>query len=299
MKIINLNTPEIPCPGSHHHTSTKFCKSFTYLGYEFIELNTLENIEQYNSDENIVLLSNHFVSIKNENYVYEIGKKLPNCVFIAWHFNHEKHLRDNMPFQKYIITGEYNRATPTWSPGHIDAYNFSQSCPNWIPFEFLSSLNPSDVGTLERFPIFDSCYIGAAYKVNWITRLYNCRYFISGLSSDFLPEEERVKIYLSSRVCLGFHSDGNIANSCITERVFEGLAFGCAVVSDNPAVVEATNGIVKYVSSFDELIQQLEFFRDDTNFYKHQELGYEFIRAQGTYYHLASKFISKIKEIYN
>lgn len=297
MKIININTQEIPCPGSHYWTANKFCDGFVKNGFDFLEINTLENIEQYNTSDNIFLLSNHFVGMNNQRFVYEIGSKLENCYFICWHFNFEKDLLSNMPFKKYIITGEYYRNPPTSSQYHIDAYNFSNKSNDWIPFKFSSSLHPDEVGSFKKDIIYDSSFIGAPYKQNWATRLNNCFNYTSDSYKRFLSESERVDAYLKSRVCLGFHSDGNIQNSCIVERVFEGMAYGCAVVTDNKSAEDITGGIVKYVESFEELNSYIGKCNNDHEFFSDiQKRGYEWIKKEGTYYHLAKEFIDKIKK---
>lgn len=299
MKIINLNTPEIPCPGSHHYTSTKFCNGFIQNGYDFIELTSLNNIEEYNSDENIFLLSNHFTTIGDINAVYDIGRKLDKAYFICWHFNFEKKMIENMPFKKYLITGEYYRNEPRSSQQHIDAYKFSMNCKEWLPFVFSSSTHPDDIGKLEKNITYDSCFIGAPYKTSWVSSLNNCFSYYSNSSDIFLSEEEKVSVYLNSRVCLGFHSDPNIENSCVVERVFEGMSYGCVVLSDNKAAEECTNGIVKYVSTFEEVQNYVNLYKNNPDlFTKIQQDGYDYLKKEGTYFHLAQGFIKKFKEIY-
>jgi spore maturation protein CgeB len=299
-RIINLNTPEFPCPGSHYYTATKFCKGFQQNGLEFIELNSIVDIEKYNSCDNIILLSNHFVSLNNKELVYQIGQKLKKCYFIAWHFNFHTDLREKMPFDKYIITGEFYRNKPKSSEIHLEAYNFSNSCGKWLPFVFSSSMHPDEVGSHTRGYIYDSCFIGHYYKLEWINRLNNCYKFFSDANSNFLTEEERLRVYLDSNVCLGFHNDANISNSCVVERVFEGMSLGCAVISDNMAAQECTDGIVKYVGSFEEVNQYIELYKNDKALLKNtQERGYEYVKNEGTYYHQAKKFLNNFENIYN
>lgn len=296
MRIINLNTPEIPSPGNFNFTAQKFLKGFEYNGFEVLEINSLNNIDIYNDESNYFFLSNHFSGI-NKNIVYEIGKKLEKCTFICFHFNFEKDLRDNMPFSKYIITGEHYQNVPLSSEQHLDAYNFSLNCKEWLPMTFFSSIDPKLVGNIKRIDKYKSMFIGAPYKTNWIHKLSNCFSHIG--QSNFLTEEERINVFLSSRVCLGFHSDANILNGCVTERVFEGLSYGCVVLTDNISAEKMTNGLVKYVSSFDELELNINKFNTDDNlFFETQNRGYEFSKKNGLYFHLANKFIKKIKELY-
>lgn len=298
-RIINLNTPEIPCPGSHYFTTTKLCRGFEQNGLDFIEIKNLQDIEQYNDSENIVLLSDHFIINHNERYVYEMGERLKNNTFLSWHFNMHPHLVSNMPFKKYIFTGEYYRDVPKSSQYHLNAYNVSINSDKWVPFIFSSSLHPDQVGTFNRNDIYDSMFIGAPYKQHWIASLNNYFNYTSDSNARFLSEEERINVFLSSRVCLGFHNDANILNSCVTERVFEGMAYGCAVVSDNKAAEIATNGIVKYVDSLESVVNYIELYKNNKELFENtQRDGYEYIKKQGTYYHLAQNFMNKITELY-
>lgn len=294
MKIININTPEIPSPGNFIFTANKFLKGFEYNGFETLEINSLNNLEQYNHESNYIFLSNH---LTNNDIIYNIAKILPKCAFICFHLNFNKALRNNMPFLKYIITGEYYQTIPTSSDEHLDAYNFNLSCKNFLPMTFSSSADPKMIGKLPRQDTYHSMFVGASYKKDWIDNLKNCFSHIG--TSNFISESDRINAFLISRVCLGFHSDANIMNGCVTERVFEGLSYGCVVVTDNIYATKMTNGIVKYVSSFDELESIIHKANtDDDFFYETQSQGYEFAKKEGLYFHQAQKFIAKIEELY-
>ena len=296
-RIINLNTPEIPCPNSHYFTSTKFCTGFKQNGLEFIELNNLNNIEQYNSEDNIFLISNHLTDI---NIIKFLSEKLENAYFILWHFNslivHK--IINEIPFKKFISTGEYYRKPPNFSKPYLDVYNFNLNCKEWEPFVFSSSLHPDEIGGRQKNIIYDSCFIGYPYKTHIVDSLSNCfKHYSSG---GYLSEDKRIEAYLSSRVCLGFHSDENVANSCVVERVFEGMSYGCAVISDNKSAEECTNGIVKFISSREDVVNYLEFYKNNPEAYiEIQKKGYEYLKIQGTYYHLAKNFLNKFKQLYN
>lgn len=292
-KIFNLNTPEISSPGNFIFTAQKFLNGFKHNNVAVSEINTLDDIEKYNDHQTCIFLSNH--CSKQKKLLFELGSKLSDCVFICFHFNFELDLRSNMPFKKYIITGEFYQKTPLSSTMHIDAHNFTLNCKNWVPFLFASSANPKSVGNLKRKDLYDSVFIGASYKTDWVNKLKKC---FTHISPPFLSENDRVQAYLSSRVCLGFHSDGNILNSCITERILEGLSYGCAVLSDNPSASEFTGGIVEYVSSFTDVLNFIEKCKDDKFFHQKQRDGYKFSKQKGLYYHQAKIFLQKIRELY-
>jgi hypothetical protein len=191
-KIFNLNTKEIPSPGNFIFTAKKFLNGFKYNNIEIGEINTIDGIEEYNNEDTCFFISNHFSSI-DKQIVYEIGEKLKKSTFICFHFNFEKELRYNMPFSKYIITGEHYQIPPQSSLMHIDAYEFSMSCTNWLPLTFSSDLDPNLVGNLQRRDIYDSMFVGAGYKTNWINNLKNG--FFHANQSNFISEQDRIDAF--------------------------------------------------------------------------------------------------------
>ena len=108
-----------------------------------------------------------------------------------------------------------------------------------------------------------------------------------------------MRIFCDSVTCLGFHNDFNIQNSVITERVFEGLSLGNVVVSDNPACVEATDGLVQFVSTFDELLFEVDHWWNDVEKRKErQQLGMKWASNHGTYKHVANRFIETSEKLW-
>ena len=115
-----------------------------------------------------------------------------------------------------------------------------------------------------------------------------------------MEESERVtNAFLSSKICLGFNSDDNIKNGLPTERVFEGIAYGCVVLTDCEMAVEATDNIAVYVSDYDDLEKKVLYYLNNENERKKkQKLGYEFAKNKGTYYNVVKEFLNSIKKLY-
>lgn len=42
----------------------------------------------------------------------------------------------------------------------------------------------------------------------------------------------------------------------VTQRIFEGMAYGCVVISTSPAARDMTNGIVEYVATKEEFMEK-------------------------------------------
>jgi hypothetical protein len=293
--ILLINTRELPCSGTLIYTFKKFCIGFEQNGLNLIEINSLsDGLSKYNNQETIVLLSNVFSNLSGYQSISDL---LPNSNFILFHFTSliTQNLISEIPFKKYILTGEHYLNEPKSSIDHLNVHNFNKNCERWIPFIFASSIHPNDVGKEKNEIIYDSIFIGSKYKQDWVSSLNN---HFNDLS-NYLDESDRIQKYLSSRVCLGFHSDANILNSCITERVFEGMAYGCAVISDNKSAESFTNGIVKYVESLSDVIKYISLYKENVDIYNQvRDNGYEYIKNCGTYYHKAINFMKKFDELY-
>jgi spore maturation protein CgeB len=288
-KYYLMNSPELPVPGTHYYTSNKFSDGFKVHGYDIIEAKTLDSI----TDNSIVLLSSH-------GYMYNINlffsslnylaNKFPNSIYICWFFHKYYSL---IPFKKFILTGEHFHKKPSLEY-HVFAWELQQSVNNYLPLTFSSSLKYEQIGNLPRNEEYNGCFIGTAYKPNWVNQLKNTVY----ITGNNLPEEQRVHIFLSSKIAFGFHADANIENNVIVERVFEGMAFGCAVISDHPAVAEYTDNIVQYASSKEEFLKIYDrLLNDDNERLLLQQRGYEWIKKKGLYSHLAEIFLNKCKEL--
>lgn len=284
-----MNSPELPTPGTHYYTCSKFSKGFEKHGYSVIEANTLDIIE----DGSIVLLSDHGITPNRENglkILNYLAEKYPNTVFICW-FYHQYY--EEIPFKKFIITGEHFHKRPVLD-NHIFCWDLQNRINNYVPLTFSSSLYPEQVESLPRNETINGCFIGTAYKPEWVNDLQNIVY----ISGNNFPENERINVFLSSKIAFGFHADANVLNNVVVERVFEGMAFGCVVISDNPVAAEITDNIVQVCSSKEEfLIIYDRLLNNHEERIQLQERGYEWIKEKGLYTHVAKNFLNKCDEL--
>ena len=254
-----------PCPGSHYLHTKKFLKSFDAHGFEYSEIKSMSDIEYINKGD-FVYLSNHGFS--NPSLPFElfeaISSRGANQILWFWH--------DNLDIKSWEIQNT------------IDEY---------VPLTFASNLKPNEIGTFERTDKYLAHFVGYGYKPEINKRL---RIRFRGVkiqnTPPFISEERRREIFLSSKVALGWHSDDNIKNNVVVERVFEGLAFGNAVISDTPVAREITDGIVEFADSYDETKDFLLRIKKDDRFRQTKmELGLAWAKAHGTYWHVAKRFI--------
>ncbi len=295
-KFYLVNTPELPIPGTHYYTSHKFMSGFKHHGYQTIEANKLSDIK----DGSIVLLSNHGVKHAGSsndagwNAVLHLANAYPNCIYICW-FYHNYY--NNIPFKRFILTGEHFHYPPKTSE-HYGYWELQQKINNYLPLTFAANLEKYTVGKYHRTNTVNGCFMGTAYKPDWVYELPNIIYLTGMSHGKPISEEERVQCFLSSKIAFGFHSDNNILNNVVVERVFEGMAYGCVVISDNPAAGLITNGIVQVATTKDEFLKiYFSLLNDNDKLTKLQQQGYEWIRQKGLYEHIAQNFIEKFNTI--
>jgi hypothetical protein len=284
MRALLLNTRESPCPGTHYAACTEFLDGFSAYGFEPGVARSLEEA----SGAEILLLSSHRVSIP---YLQILNQYAPNAVYILWfYFDHIQAL----PFKRYILTSEYWHHPPTIQP-HLRWYNMLPSLPNYVPLLLRANEDPAKIGTYPRTVTRDGCFMGTPYKAEWATALPNVLYHNIN-RSGLLPYSARRDIYLSSKIAFGFHADDNIANSHVTQRVFEALCYGCVVLSDNPAAAEITGGIVEYISNKEEFLAKYAYYLAHPEECRRKELaGYEWAKLFGTNRYAASLFVEKLQ----
>jgi spore maturation protein CgeB len=107
------------------------------------------------------------------------------------------------------------------------------------------------------------------------------------------------KAFLNSKICLGFNSDENIKNGLPTERTFEGIAYGCVVLTDCKMAEEAIPSNTVYVKDYEDLQRQVDFYlNNESARKKKQKEGYEYALNKGTYYTVAKNFLNSIEQLY-
>ena len=143
----------------------------------------------------------------------------------------------------------------------------------------------------------DYCYMGWRYCPELIpSDKFKGLYHGINNHNKFFPYDKRKEIYLQSTFALGFQSDENIFNKHVSQRIFEGMAYGCIVLTNSIPACEQTNQIAVYIESREDLEDKMNWFLKNPNeILKKQREGYEFVKLYGTNYYS----ISKIKEILN
>lgn len=312
-RIIILNTPEVPIFGTHLFHVKKLCEGFKWNGIDVIEINTLENLHNIDlNDKDFIYLSNYIINgtedplISNFLKSNDLVEKLLNyffekkCIpiFWFWHSFIDNPLMDILE-GRYILTGEHFRSKPS-SLFHSKAWDLQHRIDNYVPSTFSAAIHPDKIGTFARNEKFLSNFVGCSYKTEWLNKLkerLNENHCIT-ITPPHILEENRINSFLNSVTSLGFHSEANINNSVVVERVFEGLAYGNVVISDNPCCKIMTDGIVEYADSYENLIDLIHkaWYNKAYRIHK-QTLGMQWCKQHGTYKPVAYNFIKKAGEI--
>ena len=241
----------------------------------------------------IVFVHDEAGQYKNNAELYHrIGNISPDSVFICWYW------RDLTftPFRKMLHTGEYYLYLHT-KKSEIADYTYMTS-PLFAPLKLRANDSPHMIGTYPRATQRDYCFMGGGYLMDWIPENYTGIYH-RVLWNNYLSYEKRREIYLSSTFAFGFQSDENVRTGHLSQRIFEGLAYGCIVLCNNPFASEYTDGIVVHVSSKEDLIEKMKYYKAyPEEIEKKQIAGYEWTKKYGTNRLSASLFLDKIYDVF-
>jgi len=293
-KIHLILLEELPCPGSHYLHTKKFLEAFSNLGFTYSEIKHESEIISI-QEHDIVYISNHG-QIRSEavnKILLRLGER--NANYILWFWHDFLDVADAHFGYKYVLTGEHFHRKPILEE-HVHRWEVQQKIDNYVPLTFASKLIPDTIGNLPRANKYLAHFVGANYKKAWNNGLRIQFKNIKIVNTPpFISEQEREKIFLSSGVALGWHSDANIQNHVVVERVFEGLSYGNFVVSDTPTAHEITEGIVETASSYYELRDWLKRFKGDQQFRAiKQAQGYKWAKSHGTYTNVAELFLKRL-----
>lgn len=263
--------------------------AFEDYGCKIKICNSLTDIE----DGGIIFLDDAAYK-SNRAFLELLGEKFTDTVFICWYFLDPTF----KPFRYMIHTGEFNLKAPTVEYYYQRYMNYMQ-LSTYAPLKLRVNESPNAIGKYPRNVIMDYCYMGAYYKRDWVPVSYKGIYH-TGPWNVYLPSEKRREIYLSSMFALGFQGDENIDGGHLSQRIFEGMAYGCIVLCENKLASEFTDGVVVYISSKEDLIDKIKYYKSNPHLVlEKQKDGYEWVRKFGTNRVSAKVFVEKIKQLFN
>jgi len=266
----------------------EFAGHFTRNNYNVKIINNVTEIH----NNSIVLLGNTFNCDNPVNILKTIA---PYAIYIGWYW----HNINTDELQYFIYTYE-NMLNIHYNINRINDLIKIRSFKNNIPLLLRANECPLLVGTYEKNIIYDYCYMGYNYCKNLVPQKFKGFYHSVSSHEKYLDYETRKNIYLSSRFALGFQSFENICSKHVSQRIFEGLTYGCIVLSNSLPACEQTNNIVIHVSSVDDIERIMTFYINNPELSKiKQQQGYEFSKHFGTNQVSADLFINLINEKFN
>ena len=270
-----------------------------FLDYD-CEISIVNNLEELRN-EGIIFLDNGALWRGNRDIYNKIGAKCPDAVYYCWYWcDLPSYIpyEDYQPFKYMIYTGNNILKMPS-IPELINEYHNYTPSKKFCPLKLRANEHPELVGTYTRNVTRDYCFMGGGYKQHWVPEEFTGIYH-HVTNDNYLSYDTRRDIYLSSLFAFGFHGDFPIDCGSISQRVFEGLAYGCIVLCDNPIAEQLTNGIVITVTSKDDLIEKMKYYKQHPELIiEKQQNGYEWVKKYGTNRESVRVLLEKLKELYN
>ena len=262
---------------------TDLMGAFIRLGFNVkLEIKNIDEIPDYS----LIFIDN---SITND-MIDNLYLKNKNCIFFGWCCHERKDLVDRLNKLNFIFT-----TTETLTPrGKLR--ELVKNTVNYCPLYHRADEDLNIIGTFKRNNKYDWCYTGWKYKDNLIPTKF--KGLNKGVKShkDYLTSEERREVYLSSLIHLAYVGDCNIVDGATPQRIFEGLSYGCIVLTNSKPACQQTENIPEYVGSLKDVEEKITYYLNNPDeVVKKQQLAYEFVKKSGTNHFTIEKNGIKIK----
>lgn len=285
-EIIILDCNEIKCPLVLKYVFVELCGYFRRNNYVVKIISNISDL----TNNSLVFMGDGF---NCDDPASLLNQYAPEAIYIGWYW-HKK----NTSALKYFIYTYENMLNYEFYKDIVNDLVFLRNTKNNTPLLLRANEDPNMVGLNPRVVKYDYCYMGWVYCREMVPgNKFNGFYHATYDHTKFLDYETRKKIYLSSTFALGFQNDENIGSKHVSQRIYEGLAYGCIVLSNSLPACEQTDNIVVYVNSKEDLEKKMEFYKSNPDLMaEKQKQGYEFIKKYGTNEYSVKKFTDLIKQ---
>ena len=282
--IVILDCHEIECPKVLTFVFGEMCEAFTRLGFSVKTVNNVYDLK----DNNIVFMGN---TIHCENPCNLLKSIAPNAIYIAWYWT------DYINELKYFINTYENMLNIEYNKNRVEYLrNLRQTMYN-TPLLLRANEDPNLIGTYQKNIERDYCYMGWKY---WYDSNPSDNY--TGLyhgvinHSDYFDYQKRKEIYLSSTFALGFQCKDNVYSQHVSQRIFEGLAYGCIVLTNSIPACEQLDNIPVYISCQYDIEEKIDFYKSNPDLLEQKkQKGYDYVKKWGTNHYSIQQYIDIIK----
>ena len=284
-----LDCPEIGCPQVLKFVLHEMCRAFTEEhGCIVREVHRWTEIK----DAGMVFMGDTF---RDRSCISALAAQNPNAIFIGWYWHDVK----DIPFRRFLHTGENSTRRPT--VGDAARFDFLTTHPLFVPLLLRANEDPKLIGRYPRTNVdLVYCYMGWPYHTDWVPAHLNGVYHGVKEHKYFWPYDRRRSTYLRSQFSLGFQCDLNLDAGHVSQRIFEGLAYGAVVLSESKFAVDLTDSAVVYIADGRDLCEKMTYFQTRPDAYKEQqERGYDWCRKYGTNRASIKLFLDKIAAVFN
>jgi hypothetical protein len=301
-EIILLNCDEIGVSLVLWYAFREFADAFVRDGHLVRTVTTLSDLSTIRKDPPALIFMGNAVPVFSmANVCHRLATHAPEATFVGCYWQDHcaaiesaglkfLHIHENMLHPQPPLAPQMTRMLTLVPP---DA-----RCP------FLLRANDAvdAIGQYDRRPERDYCYMGWRYpecddlvpccfdqqESRYSAAIapfrgYTGIYYAVNDHTKYLSYDQRRQLYLTSHFALGFQGFENIENGHVSQRIYEGLAYGCVVLTNSWAAHEQTNRIAEFVSCRADVERKMRYFLDHPDLMAHkQQAGYAFVRQQGT-----------------
>jgi hypothetical protein len=262
---------------------SEFADSFVRAGYEVRHIYRIEDIH----NDAMVCMGNGIADHTDVDALCQrLAKQAPNAQYVGWYWQcwrsavEAAHLR-------FLYVHENALAPPPsiYSP-HIRDMMMDVPAQLRCPLLLRANDPPEKIGRYERNPVRDYIYMGCPYCPEMVPSIqsnFTGIYYNTTDMSKYINYDTRRLHYLTSHFALGFQSGENILNGHVSQRIYEGMAYGCIVLTNSWPAQQQTEGIAVYVTGREDLESKMRYYLDrPAEMAKKIQDGYDFVRREGT-----------------
>ena len=280
--VLLLHCPEIECAYVLNLVFTELCDSFVRAGYEVRWVTRIEDI----CDDAIVFVGNGLTHPDIDGLCRRLAHQAPRAQYVGWYWQRWKSAVEAAGL-RFLYVHE-NALVPIVQMTEPQLREMMLQVPAKLRCPLLLRANdpPDKIGRYDRNPVRDYIYMGCPYCPELVPDAgsnFTGIYYNTNDLSKYVRYDARRLHYLTSHFALGFQSIENIRNGHVSQRIYEGMAYGCIVLTNSWPAHEQTGGIAVYVSSREDLESKMRYFLDHPDeMAQKREEGYVFVRREGT-----------------